>query len=106
MAKGTVVLVIFPFTDLSGSKLRPSVILSDNGSDVTVGFVTTQIKWQEPTDLLLEPTAVNGLKTPSIVRVSKLATLDKKLIKGYIGHLSFDDLSRLNECLKQVFLLT
>lgn len=44
MAKGTIVLITFPFTDLSGSKNRPSVILSDNGRDVTAAFITTQLK--------------------------------------------------------------
>jgi len=55
MAKGNIVLITFPFTDLSGSKLRPSVVLADTNQDVTVAFITTQLKWQEPTDLLLTP---------------------------------------------------
>ena len=41
MAKGTIVLITFPFTDLSGSKLRPVVILAETIEDVTVAFITT-----------------------------------------------------------------
>ena len=82
MAKGDIVLITFPFTDLSGSKLRPAVILSDNSLDLTVCFITTQIQWQEPTDVLLLPNLVNGLKKQSLIRTSKVSTLDRKLAKG------------------------
>ena len=51
MAKGDIILITFPFTDLSGSKLRPVVILADSNEDVTVTFITTQLKWREPTDV-------------------------------------------------------
>ncbi len=34
MAKGDIVPITFPFTDLSGSKLRPAVVISDNSLDL------------------------------------------------------------------------
>jgi mRNA interferase MazF len=36
MTKGDIVLITFPFTDLSGTKLRPAVILIDTAIDITV----------------------------------------------------------------------
>ena len=106
MAKGDIILITFPFTDLSGSKLRPAVILADTNDDVTVTFVTTQLKWREPTDVLLNPTSNNGLKLPSLIRTSKIATLDKTLIKGRIGKLTVDELRGLNEQLKLILKLS
>jgi mRNA interferase MazF len=87
MAKGDIVLITFPFTDLSGDKLRPAVILAETSMDFTVCFITTQIGWQEPTDILLTPTNANGLKKQSLIRTSKIATLDKSLAKGLLGRL-------------------
>ena len=100
MAKGDIVLVTFPFTDLSGNKLRPSVILTESVLDLTVCFITSQVHWQEPTDVILTPTLMNGLKKPSLIRVSKIATLDKSLVQGILGRLSDDELSDLNIKLK------
>ncbi len=88
MPKGDIVLITFPFTDLSGTKLRPAVVLVDSPLDFTVSFITSQLQWQEPTDVLLVPDALNGLKKSSLIRTSKIATLDRKLAKGLLGQLS------------------
>jgi mRNA interferase MazF len=88
MAKGDIVLVTFPFTDLSGSKLRPAVVLFDAQTDITVCFVTTQINWQETTDILLMSNSANGIRKQSLIRTSKIATLDRSLAKGLLGKLT------------------
>jgi len=44
MIKGDVVLIKFPFTDLSGSKLRPAVVLFDSGNASKHRFVKKQYK--------------------------------------------------------------
>ncbi|MBX9782353.1 MAG: type II toxin-antitoxin system PemK/MazF family toxin [Chitinophagaceae bacterium] len=100
MPKGDIVLITFPFTDLTGSKLRPAVILADTTLDSTVCFITTQLQWQEATDVQLIPTLSNGLKKQSLIRTSKIATLDKTLAKGLLGRLTSDELSDLNDKLK------
>lgn len=106
MAKGDIVLITFPFTDLSGSKLRPVVILADTNLDLTVCFITTQIGWQEATDVVMTPTATNGLRKPSLIRTSKIATLDRALAKGLLGRLSGQEVNELNAKLKQLFQLS
>jgi mRNA interferase MazF len=62
MPKGNIVLIPFLYTDLSGSKLRPALILTENTLDVTVCFITTQLQWQEPTDIVIQPKTSNGIK--------------------------------------------
>jgi mRNA interferase MazF len=105
MAKGDIVLITFPFTNLSGSKLRPAVVLADTNIDLTVCFITTQIGWQETTDVLLTPSVANGLRKPSLIRTSKIATLDRTLAKGLLGGLSGQEVAELNMMLKQLLLL-
>ena len=105
MAKGDIVLITFPFTDLSGSKLRPAVILAETTRDLRVCFITTQLQWQEATDVQLLPTSLNGLKKQSLIRTSKIATLEKVLAKGHLGQLNTNELSDLNNKLKMLFQL-
>lgn len=100
MAKGDIVLITFPFTDLTGQKLRPAVILASTNLDLTVCFITTQIQQQESTDIVLLPTSINGIRKQSLVRTSKIATLDKKLAKGLLGRLTINEISDLNKNLK------
>lgn len=100
MPKGDIVLIKFPFTDLSGSKLRPAVILAETEMDLTVCFITTQLQWQETTDVQLMANSSNGLKKHSLIRTSKIATLDKSLATGLLGKLSTNELGDLNNKLK------
>jgi mRNA interferase MazF len=100
MAKGDIVLITFPFTDLSGTKLRPAVVLIDSPEDITVCFITTQTQWQENNDFLINPTSTNGLRKASLIRINKIATLDKTLAKGLLGNLDSLEIASLNNCLK------
>ena len=88
MKKGDIVLIIFPFTDLSGTKIRPALIMGVTKTDLSVLFITTQLKWQEATDVILIPDQNNGIKKQSLILISKMVTLDKTLVQGKIGYLN------------------
>jgi mRNA interferase MazF len=105
MKKGDIVLIPFPFTDLSGTKLRPALVLAVSSADITVAFITTRTGWKEVTDVELEPDPFSGIKKPSLIRPAKLATIDKAIVLGKIGHLPSDILSRVNTSLKIILQL-
>lgn len=54
---------------------------------------------------MLQPRTSNGIKKTSLVRLSKIATVDRKLILGIIGSLDQTELAELNTKLKLIFQL-
>lgn len=97
MRKGDILLIPFPFSNLTGQKNRPALVLVTTDTDITVAFITSQIKRREEHDLKLEPTAENGLKKTSLVRLNKLATIDNDLVIGKLGNLIETDIQQLNK---------
>jgi mRNA interferase MazF len=86
---GSIVLTRFPFTDLSGGKVRPALVVSrdnDRRTDVVLAFITSRSVAGNSDVLSIQPTAANGLKVPSAVRFDKIATLEKSVIVGKIGN--------------------
>ncbi len=84
---GSIVLTRFPFTDLTGDKRRPALVVSrdnDRRPDLVVCFITS-VPRVGPDMAPLAATAETGLKVPSVVRFDKLATLDRAVIAGRIG---------------------
>ena len=102
MKKGDLVLLSFPFTDLKGKKIRPAMVLVVSDLDIIVAFITTQFKWQNKFDITLEPNKINGLKKISLLRLSKITTIDKDLVLGKLGELSKKDVENSNEKLIEI----
>ena len=99
-------MIPFPFTDLKGSKIRPAVVLCKNEFDVTICFITSQLKWQAKYDISVNPSENNGLKVPSLIRVGKIATIDTDLVLGELGELSATEIMELNKGLKELLQLS
>ncbi len=94
-AAGDVVLLEFPFTGSTGSKRRPALILLDTGDDdVVVARVTGQLS-ATPQDVTLDEWQQAGLLLPSVVRLHKVATLQRKLVDKKLGRLTPGDWSRV-----------
>jgi mRNA interferase MazF len=105
MRKGDIVLTPFPFTDLVGNKIRPAIILIESESSATICFISTQIYFQSDYDFILTPNKTNRLKKESIVKINKIATIDKNLIIGKIGSLNNLETQTLNHALKKILKL-
>lgn len=101
---GQIVLTPFPYTDLSGAKLRPVLLLRQTSrfDDWLVCMVSSRIEQAEDGfDEILQSTdadfSASGLKAPSVLRLSRLAVLDGSLLIGSIGAI---DSGRL-DCIRQ-----
>ena len=112
LAKGDVILVPFPFTDLSQTKLRPAVVLwaDSKGQDVTLCFISSQkvdrLATNEFAITATDPQfATTGLKVTSKVRVTRVVTLERRLLQRRLGKLSEQMMARLDQTLKTAFQL-
>lgn len=82
---------------MTGNKNRPALVLATSQSDITLAFISTQLKWNEETDVIIKPTKMNGLKKESLIRISKLATIDKDLALGRLGRADKGTLKAVNQ---------
>ncbi len=107
MFKGAMVLVPFPFTDLSGHKVRPALVLyaSTRGEDCIVAFVSSVQKKPAVHDVTVGSSITNGLKVNSVIKTDKLATLQKKIILGELGILEPTHMKEVDKKLKSIFAL-
>ena len=109
--RGDVVLVPFPFTDLSTAKQRPALVVSADSlnstrDDVLVAAITSQVPPALAADEFLisgNDMKTSGLPKKSIVRLSKLASLHRQLIVKRIGTLPPQPLAQLLARLRQLF---
>ena len=105
--KWNIVLVPFPFTDLSSAKRRPALIVSpDNyntGKDVVIAYITSQI-YLPPRlgDYELQNWKGAGLPKPSKIRM-KFATIDKNIIVKKLGELKKEDSEEIEKVLLSFF---
>jgi len=112
LQKGDIVLALFPFSDFSQTKLRPAVVLwsSLTNQDVTICFITSQDTADVFSDeILLQPSDPEfidtGLKVVSKIRVTKVVSLERKLITRRLGKLGNGYIYKLNATMIQVFRL-
>ena len=82
---GTIVLLKFPFTDGITHKRRPALVLNDfEDGDLLVCRITSKI-YRTEYDIYLDDWLKFGLKLPSVVRVHKMATLEKDMVETIMG---------------------
>ena len=88
--KGDVVVVPFPFSDLSGSKRRPALVLTDlRGDDLMICQITSK-----PTDdifaqpLISEDFVSGTIFADSYIRPLRVFTVDKHIVSRKIGQIT------------------
>lgn len=111
MAKGKVVLVPFPFDDLSTNKVRPAVCLTQpvgSHQHVILAFITSRIPAELlETDLVIEAGhadfSATGLRVSSTLQLHRLMTVTTTMIRRELGFLSASLQGEADERLKRLF---
>jgi mRNA interferase MazF len=109
--RGQVVVVSVPFSDQTGSKLRPALIVSDERfhralPDVVVCPVSSQPRYYRrpgPGDCPLRRWQAVGLRHPSTVRISNIVSIEKSLIDRVLGTVRDGDLATVVGGLREAF---
>jgi mRNA interferase MazF len=94
---GGVVLVPFPFSDLSQAKLRPAVALADAGRDDWVLCQVTSNPYGDPRAFHLTPPSFRSgsLRSDSYARPGKLFTASRELMVSEVAVLNAEARQRL-----------
>lgn len=99
--RGDVVIIDFPYSNLKESKRRPVLILKiPKGEDVLVLQITGS-SYESAVEVKLEKIDFKrgGLKKESYIRIDKIASIDKSLIKYKAGSLKNEKFNRLLDSL-------
>jgi len=84
-----VVVLPFPFSDLSTAKRRPALVLASVGSDVILCQITSKERRDKYSILLEQQDFVaGGLHQASVIKPHKLFTADKSLVLYSVGTIS------------------
>ncbi len=106
--KWDIVLVPFPFTDLSTTKRRPALIISPNqhntGNEIVITFITSKLSLKgRMGDHLIIKWSEAKLPKPSLIRM-RFATIDKQMIVKKIGRLVLEDIEEFKKQLSAFFI--
>ena len=109
--RNKVVLVPFPFDDLSGSKVRPAVCLTEAlgaHRHVVLAFITSNVPLKlEPTDVLLDPGSADfarsGLRVRSALRLHRMVTVSAAIIQRQLGVLTPNLQAEVQQRLRALF---
>jgi mRNA interferase MazF len=106
MTTGDLVIVSFPYTDLVSFKARPAVVINtieDNYRDVIICLITSVLRDDlGKYEMLISPDKVNNLKAPSIIKVSRIVTVEEEKIKAVIGKLKALELEQFKSIFKSL----
>lgn len=111
VTRGDIVLVDYPFSDRTGSKVRPCLVVqSDHNNhrldDTIVVTITSRTRQAgaEPTQLLIDVSTPagqrSGLLFTSAVQCENILTVDCGFVFRKIGALPSDTMLQVNGCLK------
>jgi mRNA interferase MazF len=103
-AAGQVVLLPFPFSDLTRSKLRPALLLADAGRDDWIACQITSNPYADPHAILLAPEDFmsGGLQRASYARPGKLFTANTSLFAAAAGLISQGRLDEVRNALTAI----
>jgi len=103
--KGDVVVVPFPFSDLSDTKKRPALVIAGlTGDDLILCQITSKYIKDDYSLLLCDDDIIGGsLNRESNIRPNRIFTADASIILYRIGNLNIDKLNIVIDTVIDIF---
>ena len=103
--KGDIVVIPFPFSDLSGAKKRPAAIISNlEGNDLILCQVTSKnINDRYSIEISDNDFEKGGLKQQSNIRPNKIFTADEEIVLYKIGRLKEEKIKEITGKILEIF---
>ena len=101
---GDLIVIPFPFTDLSGQKKRPALVVADlTGDDLWVVQITSKKARDHYAVSLCNTDLTQGqFHYDSHIRPNKIFTLSKNIILYKVGHITSEKLAQVQKTLIQI----
>jgi mRNA interferase MazF len=115
VSRGDIVLVDYPFSDRTGSKIRPALVvqadvLNSRITDTILAAISRSTHRASVEQLFIDISTPEGnqtgLRQNSMIQCENLLTFDQRLIVTKIGKLSVPLMQQVNNCLKKALDLT
>ncbi|MEZ4868066.1 MAG: type II toxin-antitoxin system PemK/MazF family toxin [Caldilineaceae bacterium] len=105
-AAGDIIVVPFPFTDLSTSKIRPAIVLANAGRDDWILCQVTSNAYSDiaAIEISRNDFASGGLRVTSYARPGKLFTAHESLFKSRQGKLKPEKLQEVKAAVAKLFI--
>ncbi|MCD6012100.1 MAG: PemK family protein [Flavipsychrobacter sp.] len=92
MNTGTIILIPFPFAELTGVKVRPALVVcetKDKYNDLILCAISSVLPMEESDfQMILQPNKENNLRVPSVLKIDRIVTLKKEAVITTLGSLS------------------
>ena len=99
---GDICLLNFPFANGTSNKKRPVLVLLDTqDNDIIVCRITRRM-YHTKYDFQVKNWTEAGLKLPSVIRLHKIATLEKKLVYKKLGKINVPLKKQIKETFNQI----
>jgi mRNA interferase MazF len=96
MKTGDIILVPYPFAELTNVKVRPALVIAitkDKYRDILVSAITSVVRGKAGDfEILLQPNETNNLRAISLIKVDRIVTLKKEDIITTLGKISLSEL--------------
>jgi mRNA interferase MazF len=96
MKTGEIILIPFPFAELTNKKVRPAIVIcetKDFYKDLVICAVSSVVpKTLSPNEMLLKIDSTNNLRVNSVAKIDRIVTAKRSDVITVLGKLSETDL--------------